>query len=66
MPHHARLLNAEETQGGRLLIPCDPNEVSSLSEWITFTFECKEIGVVPAVKAWLKEIGLTIGGIMKN
>ena len=43
--------HAEETQGGRLLIPCDPNEVSSLSDWITCNLEGKEMGVVPAAKA---------------
>jgi ABC-type uncharacterized transport system ATPase subunit len=51
---------------GILLISSDLNEITSLSDRIACIFEGKIMGIVPAAKAELKEIGLMMGGVARN
>jgi general nucleoside transport system ATP-binding protein len=51
---------------GILLISSDLNEITSLSDRIACIFEGRIMGILPAEKAELKEIGLMMGGVSKN
>jgi len=51
---------------GILLISGDLNEIVSLSDRIAVVFEGKIMGILPAAKAKLEEIGLMMGGIAKS